>query len=76
MTIMSISRASTREALADEVDRCHAVIKRLEDQLHERNDKLVYVTGWLRGTADILPEGSAEQARRLARECRALVDGR
>jgi hypothetical protein len=47
-------------------------VRRLQDALHERNSKLLFLCGWLRGTADSLPETSAETARRLARECYAL----
>lgn len=42
------------------------------EPLDERNRKLMFLSGWLRVTADFLPEGSAQMARRLARECRAF----
>jgi hypothetical protein len=47
-------------------------VVRLQDAVGERNMKLVYVCGWLRGIADLLPETSAASTRRLARECREL----
>lgn len=47
-------------------------IQKLEAALIERNHKLSFLSGWLRVTADALPEASAETAYRLARECQFL----